>query len=327
MFNGSDIYKIFESSDISRQIEHYRKHLGYFYNNKLCLDAITKNSFIEMLSLRNVITKLQAYSQQVTYCTKAITEKIHPIISKRSYEDENYFYQRPREVWLENLDTVERQKLGLVFLHPDIYGASPRIDIIHENIRWQRMYRFVCYAHTKVRSEVRGGGKKPWPQKGTGRSRHSSIRSPLWRGGGVVHGPRSPTTHFYMLPFYTRVAGLTSTLSVKLAQDDLYIVKDLEIPSNKPSYIEQLIEERHWGPSVLFVDTDDIMPENISEATDTIKHVNLMPVYGLNVYSMLKHNTLILTERAARLIEDKILHHLHRPDYHKLMAKFRLSQQ
>lgn len=83
-----------------------------------------------------------------------------------------------------------------------------------------------------------------------------------------------------MLPFYTRVAGLTSTLSVKLAQDDLYIVNDLEIPSNKPSYIEELIEERHWGPSVLFVDTDDIMPENISEATDTIKHVNLMPVYG-----------------------------------------------
>lgn len=83
-----------------------------------------------------------------------------------------------------------------------------------------------------------------------------------------------------MLPFFTRVAGLTSTLSVKLAQDDLYITKDLEIPTKEPSYIEQLIEERNWGPSVLFVDTDDIMPENISEAIDTIKHVNLMPVYG-----------------------------------------------
>ncbi|CAD1475790.1 unnamed protein product [Heterotrigona itama] len=280
-----------------------------------------------MLTLRNIVTKLQIHSKQVTYCTKAIVEQTSPIISKRSYENENYFYQKSREVWLENIDTIERKKLGLVFLHPDVYAASPRIDIIQENIRWQKMYRFVCYAHTKIRSEVRGGGRKPWPQKGQGRARHSSIRSPLWRGGGVVHGPRSPTTHFYMLPFYTRIAGLTSTLSVKLAQDDLYIINDLEIPSNEPLYVQELIEKRHWGPSVLFVDTDDIMPINITEATDTIKHVNLMPVYGLNVYSMLKHNTLVLTERAARLIEDKILYHLHRPDSRKLMSKFKVNQQ
>lgn len=84
-----------------------------------------------------------------------------------------------------------------------------------------------------------------------------------------------------MLPFYNRVAGLTSMLSVKLAQDDLHIVKELEIPTSEPSYVEQLIEERNWGPSVLFVDSYDIMPENITLATDQIKHVNLMPVYGM----------------------------------------------
>lgn len=75
-----------------------------------------------------------------------------------------------------------------------------------------------CYAHTKVRNEVRGGGRKPWPQKGLGRARHGSIRSPLFRGGGVIHGPRSPKTYFFMLPFYKRVLGLTSTLSIKHAQ-------------------------------------------------------------------------------------------------------------
>lgn len=132
---------------------------------------------------------------------------------------------------------------------------------------------------------MRGGGRKPWPQKGTGRARHGSIRSPLWKKGGRAHGPRSPTPHFYMLPFFTRVAGLTSTLSVKLAQDDLHIVDNLEIPTSEPSYIEQLIEERNWGPSVLIVDSYDIMPENIALATDQIRHVNLMPVYGEYIYA------------------------------------------
>lgn len=280
---------------------------------------------------RRIINKLQGVSSQtLKYCTiveNQTIKDITPIISKIQYDDETNVYQKPRQVWLENLDTVEEKKLGLITLHPHIYAAAPRIDIIHQNVRWQKMYRWVCYAHTKTRAEVRGGGRKPWPQKGTGRARHGSIRSPLWRGGGIAHGPRSPTTHFYMLPFYTRVAGLTSTLSVKLAQDDLHIVNELEIPTSEPSYIEQLIEKRNWGPSVLFVDSYDIMPTNITLATDEIKHVNLMPVYGLNVYSMLKHNTLVLTEKAARLIEEKLLYQLHRTDVKELSRPFKLNQQ
>lgn len=128
---------------------------------------------------------------------------------------------------------------------------------------------------------MKGGGRKPWPQKGLGRARHGSIRSPLFKGGGVVNGPRSPTTWFYMLPFYERVSGLVACLSIKLAQDDLRIVNDLEIPTNDPQFIESLVEERNWGPSVLFVDTEDTMPENITIATDEIKHINLMPAYGM----------------------------------------------
>lgn len=200
----------------------------------------------------------------------------------------------PRHVWVESLNSPEEKKVELVELHSEIFASPPRIDIIHQNIQWQRKYRWVSFAHTKTRNEVRGGGRKPWPQKGLGRARHGSIRSPLFRGGGIVHGPRSPTTHFFMLPYYSRVLGLTSTLSVKLAQDDLHIVDHLNIPTDDPRFIQDLITERCWGPSVLFVDDLDILPENFAVAIETIGHVNFMPVYGLNVYSMLKYNTLVI---------------------------------
>ncbi|EZA53393.1 hypothetical protein DMN91_004951 [Ooceraea biroi] len=287
--------------------------------------------------LGRAINNLQRVTRQaLRYCTAVENQtkieaqtKIEdvPIISSPQYDDRDTLYQKVRQAWLENLDTLKEKKLGLVTLHPKVYATTPRIDIIHQNVRWQKLYRFVSYAHTKTRAECRGGGRKPWPQKGTGRARHGSIRSPLWKGGGIAHGPRSPTPHFFMLPFHKRVLGLTSTLSAKLAQDDLHVVNSLEIPTAEPSYIEQLIEERNWGPSVLFVDSYDIMPENITLATDQIKHVNLMPVYGLNVYSMLKHNTLVLTEAAARLIEEKLLFQLRRADIHLIAKPFKVNQK
>lgn len=98
---------------------------------------------------RRIVNKLQgATCQTLKYCTivenqtKADVD-ITPIISKIQYDDENNVYQKPRQVWLENLDTVEEKKLGLVTLHPHIYAAAPRIDIIHQNVHWQRMYRWV----------------------------------------------------------------------------------------------------------------------------------------------------------------------------------------
>lgn len=278
---------------------------------------------------RNIVATLKKRCfQTLQYSTTAELngEAIKSIIDIKSYENERLFH-KSREAWLENLDTIEEKKLGLISLHPEIFAAQPRIDIIHENNKWQQLYRHVSYAHTKTRAEVRGGGRKPWRQKGTGRARHGSIRSPLWIKGGIAHGPRSHKTYFYMLPFYTRVAGLTSMLSVKLAQDDLHVINNLEIPTRESSYVEQLVEERNWGPSVLIVDTEDIMPINLAVATDSIPHINLMPVYGLNVHSMLKHDTLVLTLRAVRLIEEKILFHLNRADSNKLLEKFQVNQQ
>lgn len=124
-----------------------------------------------------------------------------------------------------------------------------------------------------------------------------------------------------MLPFYSRVLGLTSTLSVKLAQDDLHVVNDLEIPTDDPEFLKNLMEKRKWGPSLLMIDTEDIIPEKLAIATDRLSYVNVMPTYGLNVYSMLKHDTLVMTVRAVKHVEEKILYHLHRTDHHKIATK------
>jgi len=236
-------------------------------------------------------------------------------------------YTCVRQAWVSDLDTIKENPSTIIDLHPQVFGSRPRIDLIHENVVWQKKYKYVSYANTKVTAEVCMSGKKPWPQKGQGRARHGTRRSPLFKGGSVIHGPRAHTTHFYMLPFYKRVFGLTSTLSVKLAQDDLHIVKNLELPTDDPGYINDLVDSRLWGPSVLFIDDTDTMPRNISLALNQIKPMNLMPVYGLNVYSMLKYETLVLTVAAVKKIQERLLYQLHRPDSIRATKKFVLNHQ
>lgn len=279
--------------------------------------------------LASVLKRIVTKPQFANYCT-AIAEEVSiqkpalPLLISSNDKYPPAKFQRERQVWIENLDTIEEQKLGIINLHPMVFAEAPRVDIIHENVIWQRKYRDYRFLQVPVRSELPGGGRKPWPQKGQGKARHGSVNSPLWKNGGRAHGPRSPTSHFFMLPFFSRVKGLTATLSVKLAQDDLHIINNLEIPSDEKEYMETLVEERGWGPSVLFVDVSDIAPRNITAATDDIGHMNIMPAYGLNVYSMIKHSTLVLTVDAAKHIEDKLLYQMNRTDL-SVMNKFKVD--
>jgi len=226
-------------------------------------------------------------------------------------------YGKPQEAWIETLDSVEGDRLGLKALHQDVFAVYPRVDIIHQNVKWQRTYNKIDYNHVLNVKEMiakYGGGGKPWPQKGTGRARHGSIRSPQWVDGGKVFGPKAPKSHYYMLPRHLRIYGLTHTLTIKYIQDDIHVVDNLDIPTDEPSFLTDLIKTRGWGKSTLFIDTGDFFPTNITSATDDIQHVNLMPVYGLNVISMLKHETLVLTERAVDEITKKLIFALNRTD-------------
>nr|XP_060619302.1 large ribosomal subunit protein uL4m [Anolis sagrei ordinatus] len=214
----------------------------------------------------------------------------------------------PVQAWVESLKHYDARHIGLADLHPDVFAVMPRIDILHTVATWQRNFKRISYAKTKTRAEVRGGGRKPWRQKGTGRARHGSIRSPIWRGGGVAHGPRGPTSYFYMLPMKVRVQGLKVALTVKLAQDNLHVVDSLEIPTSDPQYLMDLARYRHWGTSVLIVDVNEI-PENIKLAANDLKTISILPVIGLNVHSMLKYETLVLTLDTVSFLEKKLLWH------------------
>uniref|UniRef100_A0A8U7P294 Large ribosomal subunit protein uL4m n=1 Tax=Corvus moneduloides TaxID=1196302 RepID=A0A8U7P294_CORMO len=185
----------------------------------------------------------------------------------------------PVQAWVESLRHPEDTLRGLTDLHPDVFAVTPRLDILHTVATWQRNYKRISHASVRSRAEVRGGGRKPWRQKGSGRARHGSIRSPLWRGGGIAHGPRGPTSYFYMVPMRVRVLALKVALTVKLMQDDLHVVDTLEVPTSDPRYLLELARVRRWGQSVLMVDVNEF-PENISAAAEGLKSITLIPALG-----------------------------------------------
>ncbi|XP_008848285.1 39S ribosomal protein L4, mitochondrial isoform X2 [Nannospalax galili] len=156
-------------------------------------------------------------------------------------------HRRSVQAWVESLRGFEQERVGLAELHPDVFATAPRLDILYQVAIWQKNYKRISYAKTKTRAEVSGSGRKPWQQKGSGRARHGSIRSPIWRGGGVAHGPRGPTSYYYMLPMKVRALGLKVALTVKLMQDDLHIVDSLDLPTADPQYLTELALYRHWG--------------------------------------------------------------------------------
>lgn len=229
----------------------------------------------------------------------------------------------PRQAWIENFIGAERRLLDILELHPRVFGVFPRIDFISRAIQWQKSYRTIDYLSMPTRNELPGGTRKPWPQKGTGRARHGSTNSPIWLKGGWARGPRGPVTGFRPISHFHLVNALTSMLTIKLAQDDLKIVDNLNsYKSEEPKSLELALDEREWGPSTLIVDTEEF-PQNLVTACTKVNHVNLMPVVGLNALSMCKHETLVLTLDALREIEDKILFQLTRVDLNETVMHYR----
>lgn len=225
-------------------------------------------------------------------------------------EEQDYVPYTPvkPQAWVTSLETGKN--LTIMELDDMVFGRKPRLDIIQRVVVWQRAKMRAGTAKVKNRHEVRGGGKKPWPQKGLGKARQGSIRAPQWVGGGVVHGPRGNKSYDYTLPKKIRALGLCSALAVKYSQGDLYLVDSLTPPTRRTKDLLSLIEEHQWGSSILMVDGGEKVDLNLAYASQNIPKLEVLPSIGLNVYSILLRDKLVLSVGAVHCIEERILRHI-----------------
>lgn len=198
-----------------------------------------------------------------------------------------------------DLYDMEATKVGTIDLSSDVFEAQVREDLLHTVVRWQLTKRRSGTASTKTRGEIRGGGQKPWRQKGLGRARQGSIRSPLWRGGGVVFGPK-PKDWGYDLPKKVRKQALISALSLKYKEGKITVLKDLLLVEIKTKLVSGIL--RKFGVSkALFIDGDN---EFFKKSSRNVKGVKYLHKNGLNVYDILLYDNVFITKDAAEYIQE-----------------------
>ena len=185
---------------------------------------------------------------------------------------------------------------------PDSVFASPLNRVlIHEAVRAYRAAGRAGTHATKNRSDVRGGGKKPWRQKKTGRARHGSIRSPLWRGGGTVFGPQ-PRDYGYPFPRRKRRGALRSALSAKVREGKLLVVEALALPSPKTKELVRTMAGLSIPGSALLVEEGE--NRNLALSARNLPRVKVTPSTALNIVDLLRYDTVVLTERAAHRVAE-----------------------
>jgi large subunit ribosomal protein L4 len=191
-------------------------------------------------------------------------------------------------------------------IHPElkeeIFGVATRSPLLHQIVKMQQSNRRAGTASTKTRGLVRGGGKKPWRQKGTGRARAGSTRSPLWVGGGTTFGPQ-PRDYSYRLPKGARRQALLSALSLKKRDGKIIVVEKLELEQPKTKLMRKLLEELQVKSALLVIAQPD---EAIERSARNLPAVKVLRVTGLNVYDLLRYEHLLLTEASLKVLEERL---------------------
>ncbi|HXO05988.1 MAG TPA: 50S ribosomal protein L4 [Candidatus Sulfotelmatobacter sp.] len=196
-----------------------------------------------------------------------------------------------------DVKNLEGKKIGTIDLADDVFGVKVNAHLLHEAVRHYLAGKHAGTHKTKDKSEVSGSGKKLWKQKGTGRARVGSIRSPLWRHGGTVHGP-TPRSYSYALPKKMIIGALRSALSSKLAEQKMTIVDAWELETHKTKAFRQALTKLdRETPSILLVDNSSNL--NLERASRNIDGLTLVPTNALEAYDLLRHDHLMMSREAA----------------------------
>jgi large subunit ribosomal protein L4 len=202
-----------------------------------------------------------------------------------------------------NIVDLNNATVGSIELADAVFGAEVNEALLYEAVRQYTAARRSGTAATKTRHEVSGSGKKLWKQKGTGRARMGSIRSPLWRHGGTTHGPQ-PRSYEYKLPRKMVLGALRSALSAKLRDGELRVVRAFDLADHKTKNMLGVLRKLAVKKTVLLVETSENV--NLTRASRNLEGVKLVPTKDVTVYDLLKHEQVLLTEPAAKKLSEAL---------------------
>src|SRR3984957_18031885 len=200
------------------------------------------------------------------------------------------------------LYSAARERAGDLELSAAVFGRTGHNSLMHEAVRMQLAKRRAGTAATKTKGLVAGGGKKPWRQKGTGRARSGSTRSPLWRHGGTIFGPQ-PRDYSYKMPKKAWRHALCLALSDRARNGQLILVESLELPEAKTKAANTFLAALGVTHALIVIGEEDT---NFLRAARNLAAHKVLPIVGLNVYDVLNHEEIVMTTRAAKAIEARL---------------------
>ena len=200
---------------------------------------------------------------------------------------------------------IDNKKSGSLELNNSLFGLEPRPDILNKVVRWQLAKRQQGTHSVLTRSEVSYSTKKVVRQKGAGSARHGSRRAPIFRKGGVYKGPK-PRSHAFALTKKLRSLGLKHALSSKFANGSLVILNKAELENQKTSDFSKKLKKLKWGRVLVIGREDNAKSLNFFKASKNIPKLDVLHVNGINVYDVLRRDTLVLTKAAVDALEDRL---------------------
>lgn len=197
---------------------------------------------------------------------------------------------------------IQGSQVGEIALNDQVFGAKVNKALLHEAVTMQLASRRLGTVAVKTRSMVRGGGRKPWRQKGTGQARHGTRRSPIWTGGGIVFGPM-PRDYDYNLPKKARRQALRSALSAKVEAGEMIVVDSLPISEPKTKTMVNILENLKANKAIIVtVEYED----SVNKSARNIPGVITLTSDGINVYDLLAHDHLVITKDAVSKVEEAL---------------------